>query len=368
MAFRLVGLFLLTLMLVTGCTARDPHHEPEGGDDSLTLPAETSLTAPPTTTSLPRQEETTETTQPLIIESAADLPRDQEGIVSWEGQFDQPFLMMTRNKWVNVRDAPSVEEGNWLAGLTLGQQLFASGVVQGWFRVTILPGLQQGYVRSDLVVEYDPDISFFARLPRQEERLEGGDGTVTILVNELVDLREYAPDIDYHLVFATPDNYIGRPLYSRDTCLLQKGTAIKLAKAQEMVKEDGYRIRVYDAYRPSSVSGILYKKVPDPSFVSPAGKSYHNRGVSVDITLVDGEGHELEMPSQVMELNEKARRNQTMTNEARSNLDYLTGIMKKCGFQSVSNEWWHYTDWDAKKYMVSDIEFSRIEYIAVDAD
>lgn len=82
----------------------------------------------------------------------------------------------------------------------------------------------------------------------------------------------------------------------------------------------------------------------------------------MDITLVDQEGNELEMPSGVMELNKKARRNQPMTDEAKTNLAYLTAVMKKCGFQSVSNEWWHYTDWDAQKYMVSDINFTGVEY------
>ncbi len=357
---RLAALFLLTaILLITGCSGKGP-------SSSAGTAAEPSQTASPTRpgpqTTPGTSPSEPEPTQPPIIRSAADLPRDEEGIALWEGEFEEALLLMAGDKWINVREEPSVETGRWLTGLTLGQQVLSSGIVRGWFRVTVLPSLLEGYVRSDLLIDYDPGRLFFARLPRQEEIIEEEDGSRTVRVNQLVDLRLFAPDIDYHLVFATPDNFIGRPLYSRDTCLIQEGTARKLADAQEMVKEDGYRLRIYDAYRPSSVSGILYKQVPDPSYVSPAGKSYHNRGVSVDITLVDQEGNELEMPSEVMELNEKARRNRPMSDEAKTNLAYLTTVMNKCGFQSVSNEWWHYTDWDARKYMVSDINFTGVEY------
>ena len=356
---RLLAALALLVLLLTAAACTGGETKPEPG--TVTEPSQAPSVTMPSQTTLPSETEESKPTLPPI-RSAADLPRDENGIASWEGDFEEPLLLMCKNKWVNVRQAPSVETGGWVTGLTLGQQVLSKGIVEGWFHVTVLPGLREGYVRSDLLIDYDPDRLFYARIPQEEEIIEEEDGSQTILVNQLVDLRLFAPDIDYFLVFATPDNYIGRPLYSRDTCLIQEGTAKKLAKAQEMVKEDGYRIRVYDAYRPSSVSGILFKQVPDPSFVSPAGKSYHNRGVSVDITLVDEEGNELEMPSGVMELNEKARRNQPMTDEAKANLAYLTAVMKKCGFQSVSNEWWHYTDWDAKKFMVSDLDFTRVEY------
>ena len=369
--YRLTGILkiiggtglLLVLFLTCACGLTHPEvpaiTAPAG---STADPTATPSLAEETTPRLTKEPTITETVG--IIRRASDLPRDGDGLVTLDIDFDQPIMLSVTGRHVNLRDAPSVDTGKRITGVTLGQQMMADGVKDGWFRVTVLPGQQEGYLRSDFADDFDPARIYYAHPPREEKGIKEEDGSQTVLVNHLVDLREYVPDMVFHLVFATPDNYMDRTLYARDVCLLQKGTAEKLARAQERFKEDGYRIKIYDGYRPSSVSGELFKLIPDPSYVSPAGKSFHNRGVSVDITLVDESGEELEMPSGVMELNEKARRNQKgMSEEARRNLDYLTKIMNQSGFQSVSNEWWHYTDWDAKRYMVSDIDFTTVDFI-----
>jgi len=307
-------------------------------------------------------------TAPPVYKSAAQLPRDADGMVTASAEFGQPIKLMAGENGVNVRDVPDTD-GKRVTAVTLGQQMLAEAVTDGWFRVTVLPGMQQGYIRSDFAEDYDPDRVFYARLPREAIMPTPRPGatpgaTPKPLINELVDVREYAPDIVYYLVLATPDNYTGRTLYARDVCLLQKGAAKKLAKAQEMFRADGYSIKIYDAYRPGSVSAELYKTVPNKTYVAPAGTSNHNRGAAVDITLVDKNGKELEMPSGVMELNKKAARNQKdMSKAAKANMDYLTSVMTECGFKTYSAEWWHYTDTDAAKYPVSDVDFTQVYYI-----
>lgn len=67
--------------------------------------------------------------------------------------------------------------------------------------------------------------------------------------------------------------------------------------------------------------------------------------MAVDVTLVDKNGRELEMPSAFDEFSEKARfSSMNMTEEARKNVDYLHEVMAKVGFKTYDNEWWHFVD------------------------
>lgn len=363
---RSLALSVAVVLLLTGCEGNPTVVVSTQTPPPSVIPSMETASASPTSivtaTATPAPVPTHAEAPP--IQKAAELPRDEAGIVTLSVEFSQPIALMVSEKKVNVRDAPDADVGKRVTVVTLGQQMMATAVVDGWFQVTVLPGMQKGFIRSDFAEDYDPSRVFYARPPKQEISVTEKDGTQTVLVNNLVDVREYAPDIVYNIVFATPNNYTGKTLYARDVCLLQKGTAKKLARAQEMFKADGYRIKVYDAYRPISVSGELYKAVPDPTYVAPAGSSNHNRGASVDITLVDGNGNELEMPSAVMELNENASRNQEgMSQTAKANMNYLTGIMKKCGFMTYSAEWWHYTDQNVKQFPATDLDFTKLNFV-----
>jgi D-alanyl-D-alanine dipeptidase len=186
--------------------------------------------------------------------------------------------------------------------------------------------------------------------------------TAEILKDNLVDVRRYCPNAVFCMIFATEDNIMGRPLYVRKVCLLQKETAAKLKKAEDLFEKDGYRIKIYDAYRPMSVSAILYKKYKDNRFIAPAGSSSHNRGAAVDITLVDSNGDELEMQSAVHDLSENAYINNPKASAAaKKNYKYLSGIMKKCGFTTYQYEWWHFTDTNKDKYLPTDYKFMTVQ-------
>ena len=87
-------------------------------------------------------------------------------------------------------------------------------------------------------------------------------------VSKMVDVRSVVPDIKIWLTFASQDNVMGEVLYPAGACLLQENTAIKLAAAAELFAQDGYRIRLYDGYRPYSVSEFLYEKIRDSRFVA----------------------------------------------------------------------------------------------------
>jgi len=174
----------------------------------------------------------------------------------------------------------------------------------------------------------------------------------------LVDLRSVAADVVYQPVYKTAANVTGRPLYYRDYPYLRVGTARKLALAQELAARYGYRIKVWDAYRPPEAQWMLWDHTPDARYVaSPLGSySAHNRAAALDVTLVDREGAELPMPSPFDDFSARADRDyRDVTAEQARNARLLEAIMTSAGFVGYEAEWWHYSDSDWSGYGVVDI-------------
>lgn len=157
--------------------------------------------------------------------------------------------------------------------------------------------------------------------------------------------------------YATSDNFTGKVVYESPICLIHKETAKKLIAANNEFKELGYRLKIFDAYRPFSVQQVLWDSAEDKSFVAnPSKGSVHNKGAAVDVTLVDEDGNELEMPSEYDEFTEKAWIDYSDCPAKQiENRELLGSIMVKHGFRRIKNEWWHFEDTDASKYPILDI-------------
>ena len=175
-------------------------------------------------------------------------------------------------------------------------------------------------------------------------------------------------DIDSSLVidlkYATTDNFTHQKVYPTNICVLRLGTAEKLARANAQFKSMGYRIKIWDAYRPVSVQKIFWSIEPDERFVANQATrgSNHNRGCAVAITLADADGREREMPSGFDDFTQKAYRSSPdMSPQARTDLDLLTRIMTQNGFLTLSTEWWHFEDSDRNRYQNADVDLSLFE-------
>ncbi len=299
-----------------------------------------------------------------------ELQKDADGIYVGSMSFDEPFALMGIGNGINVRSEPNVDGDNVVTRMGRGQLAYASEIVEGWYKLTVEPTKIEGYVRSDLLEAYNPTRMFYARYKTGTGRdplyLAQSSDNITQKKYHIVDVKKYLPELEYEIIFATPDNFTGVAQYERDMCLLQAGTVEKLAEAQDLFAIDGYTIKVYDAYRPSSVSAVLYDIIGDPSYIAKPGTSIHNRAAAVDISLVDSQGNEIEMPTPMHTLNETANRDyEGMSETARANMDYMTDIMKQCGFTPISSEWWHFSDSEAGQYPALDIpiwEFLLEEY------
>lgn len=155
------------------------------------------------------------------------------------------------------------------------------------------------------------------------------------------------PDAIVDLRYSTENNFMKKAVYPADAkAILLKSVAERLSKAAAIFRKDGYRIKIYDAYRPRSVQWELWKVKPDAHYVAhPLKGSHHNRGIAVDMTLVDRENHEINMPSEYDDLSERGHHNSSLaTEEQRKNADYLKSVMESVGFKATRTEWWHYHD------------------------
>lgn len=183
-------------------------------------------------------------------------------------------------------------------------------------------------------------------------------------IDGFVRITDVDPSIVIDLKYATADNFTHRKVYPTDAGVLRLKTAQRLAKANDRLKEKGYRIKVWDAYRPVSVQKIFWSLVPDTNFVADpsTGGSVHNRGCAVDVTLVDRDGRDVEMPSGFDDFTEKAyRSNSLMSSEAESNLAVLTEAMTASGFMTIDTEWWHFEDIDRDEYENADVDLSLFQ-------
>jgi D-alanyl-D-alanine dipeptidase len=162
----------------------------------------------------------------------------------------------------------------------------------------------------------------------------------------LVDMAELSTEFDYEIRYATPDNFIGEQLYDCAKCLLQKEAATALILANQYFCEKGYKIKLYDCYRPLDVQKKMWSKVPRATYVAdPYGKgSLHNRAAAIDVTLVTLEGCYIEMGSDYDYFGREAHiDNYNFPEEVLQNRKLLIDGMKKFGFQTIRTEWWHFS-------------------------
>ena len=162
--------------------------------------------------------------------------------------------------------------------------------------------------------------------------------------SDFVRLKDLSPDFVYELKYATPDNFLKQAVYDCGECYLRKSTAEALVKANEAFKQLGYRIKLFDCYRPLSVQKKMWKILPGTHYVAnPAKGSKHNRGAAVDLTLVDAQGKELNMGTPFDFFGKEAHHTYTeYPKEVLENRKLLKETLDKFNFKSIYSEWWHY--------------------------
>lgn len=179
-------------------------------------------------------------------------------------------------------------------------------------------------------------------------------------------LADYVPDIIQEIRYYSTYNFIGDKIdgYEEPCALLTKEAARALKAVSKELIVQGYRLKVFDAYRPAcAVKHFLLWGIEDedirmkPYFYPDlrkqelfekgyvAKQSSHSRGSTIDLTLVDmNTGKEVDMGSPFDLFGEKSHPDyRGITDEQFENRMILQKAMLRNGFLPLDCEWWHFT-------------------------
>ncbi|MBQ1398052.1 MAG: M15 family metallopeptidase [Clostridia bacterium] len=189
---------------------------------------------------------------------------------------------------------------------------------------------------------------------------------VTMDPSGFVVLADYVPHIVQEIRYYSTYNFIGERIdgYEEPCALLTKEAARALKSVSNEMIVRGYRLKVFDAYRPARAVkhfvlwGIEDQDVRMKPYFYPelqkqelfargyiASQSGHSRGSSVDLTLLDmSTGKEVDMGSPFDYFSEASHPDyKGITQEQYDNRMMLQRVMVRGGFVPIDCEWWHFT-------------------------
>ena len=159
--------------------------------------------------------------------------------------------------------------------------------------------------------------------------------------NKLLEIKKFVPGVVLDIKYATTDNFMKRVMYKQARAFARKPLVMQLKKIQAALKPKGYGLKIFDAYRPYSVTLAFYEGASDKAFVAnPAKGSKHNRGCAVDLTIIDLKtGLEIAMPTPYDSFaREAASEYAQLPAAVLENRKMLIDIMHKHGFRVIPNE------------------------------
>jgi D-alanyl-D-alanine dipeptidase len=163
----------------------------------------------------------------------------------------------------------------------------------------------------------------------------------TVQWQELTELDSFILDIRY----ATTNNFVKEKIYPCARCFLKPKVAHALIEVNRSLFLQGYKLKLFDCYRPSPAQQILWNKVPDSLYVAPPAKgSMHSRGMTLDLTLTDLQGNEIDMGTPYDFFGPEAHPDYTkFPPSIVKHRRILSEAMRIGGFQPITTEWWHFT-------------------------
>jgi len=155
-------------------------------------------------------------------------------------------------------------------------------------------------------------------------------------------------DLIIEVPYASSNNFCNQQLYSHPFVYLHHDAFNALQKAIEEAKKLGYKIKIWDGFRPFECQAFMADEFPnyvENGYVSHSvdGIATHVRGIAVDLTLIDQNYQELDMGTFFDEMIEQANLySPKISKEQTANRKILSEIMIKSGFEIYDFEWWHY--------------------------
>ncbi len=171
-------------------------------------------------------------------------------------------------------------------------------------------------------------------------------------------------DAAFDIRYYSPNNFTGNPIngYKAPVAYMTKEGASALARAAKDLRKQGYRLLIWDTYRPQKAvdNFVVWINNPndegDKSFYPTLKKSDllkgqyimeksgHTRGSTVDLTIIRKDGSFVDMGGTFDLFSEISHPDyKKLTREQKKNRKILHDAMIKAGFQGIDSEWWHFT-------------------------
>jgi D-alanyl-D-alanine dipeptidase len=180
-----------------------------------------------------------------------------------------------------------------------------------------------------------------------------------------VDAATVVPGLIADMRYAGSHNFVGRPIdgYEAPRCLLSQAAATALAEVARDLAPRGLHIKVFDCYRPTRAvmnfvrwardlkdtagKAEFYPDVDKRTLFRDgyiASQSGHSRGSTIDMTLANDDGRELDMGTPFDFFSPRSSpADPTVTPEQHANRMLLAAAMRRHGFRPYEKEWWHFT-------------------------
>ena len=181
----------------------------------------------------------------------------------------------------------------------------------------------------------------------------------------MVPLTRFLQPLQTDIVYATSANFTHQVLYKNPAAYLRLEAAQALQKVQDTLQSIGLDIKIFDAYRPYSITEKMWTIVPDDRYAAnPANGSGHNRGIAIDLTLTNKNGKELPMPTGFDNFTDSAHHNfMNLPAEVLQNRKLLKAVMEQYGFVALPTEWWHYSLPNPKRYDLLNVDFEEMKKV-----
>jgi D-alanyl-D-alanine dipeptidase len=189
---------------------------------------------------------------------------------------------------------------------------------------------------------------------------------------KMVEIKSVIPNVVYDIKYATDKDFLRRNVYPLKTnyTFLRLPVLNALALVQKDLNGRGMGLKIFDAYRPYSVTEKFWELVMNEKYVAdPKKASGHNRGIAVDLTIIYmNNGKEIQMPTGFDNFTDTAHQSfMGLPFEALQNRKILKDVMEKYGFKPMETEWWHYSWPDEKNYFdAMDIPFADFKNLYKD--
>lgn len=184
------------------------------------------------------------------------------------------------------------------------------------------------------------------------------------------DKSDFAPiytvidDLTYDIRYYSPNNFTGNKIngYKAPVAYLTKEALSALSIAAQDLRNQGYRLLIWDSYRPQKAvdnfvtwinnpqddgDKTFYPKLKKSDLLKGnyiAEKSGHTRGSTVDLTIIKKDGSFVDMGGTFDLFSNISHPDyKKLTKEQKQNRKILHDAMIKAGFNGIDSEWWHYT-------------------------